>query len=218
MAKRQLNTKPESKFDFLALPAELRNQIYRYIVPIRTKVMPKIRVKGRRDLVLNKLLRLNKAINRETNTLLYAGNQFELSGPKQAVLFLKRIGPANRTMISHIDLLNWNFGTREVRDGQLEWLFGTNCHDKAEAVRQFMTWVATNCPSLTYLSLGQVWIFPTEPCWALQHEPVKKYEHLVRCFPNLSNIEYSRRSQVLVLSAKPMNDELKVFRPPLNCT
>src|SRR6267378_462517 len=75
-----------TNFNFLSLPGELRNRIY--------KLTPG-------------LLRTSKTVHREASSLLYSQNRFDFTevSLKMAASFLEKIGRINANSIRHIILL-----------------------------------------------------------------------------------------------------------------
>ncbi|KAF2493281.1 hypothetical protein BU16DRAFT_75700 [Lophium mytilinum] len=96
--------------DFLGLPSELRNNIYKRLLVRDEPVNPRTRMNlhMRRHNLTPDLLLVNKTIYREASSLLYAQNCFDLRGcgpnsqAEHAGLFFAKIGSTNTQHIRHV--------------------------------------------------------------------------------------------------------------------
>ncbi|KAJ5958449.1 uncharacterized protein N7479_005599 [Penicillium vulpinum] len=101
-----------ASFRFLSLPAELRNEIYKYLLVYRQPIDPWYRCHGLEP----NILCTNTKILHEARSILYAENCFELRASKSERIpeFLDTIGPINA---SHIQCVRIDFPTpREHED------------------------------------------------------------------------------------------------------
>jgi hypothetical protein len=101
--------------NFLKLPSELRNRIYRLCLLLQEPIDPWINYSRQRNLV-PELLRTNRTVYREANSLLYAQNRFDFTNgtAEQIALFLKTIGRSNANYIQHICIDFPNFHHPEL--------------------------------------------------------------------------------------------------------
>jgi hypothetical protein len=86
--------------NFFSLPGELRNKVYHYLLVRGEPIDPWY---GDHELALN-LLCVNKTIQHEANSLLYAQNYFDFtaSNSERIARFLNRIGRNNASYIQYI--------------------------------------------------------------------------------------------------------------------
>ncbi|KAI0184880.1 hypothetical protein EV127DRAFT_442937 [Xylaria flabelliformis] len=95
----------EMPISFLHLPSELRNDIYHQILLHQNPIDPWVRGRLRRKQELTPgLLCANKTIHRESSSLFYSMNCFDLSDAtsEQVVLFFGQIGSDNAAYIRHV--------------------------------------------------------------------------------------------------------------------
>ena len=183
---------------FSSLPPELRLKIYRYVVPSEVDIHPKLRVRRRKQTDFpGRLLRINKLFNSEAGALLYCTNHFSFDNFYDGVVFLRRIGKVNQTYIKTLTLGTFWFTHAEAS------ILRVMYDDAQEGL---VDWMATSCTNLSCLSIGE--LAPCSGKWYLK--TLKKIEYLIKHLKHLDNVVYSKQNECLVMSAEPMNEEVKV--------
>ncbi|KAJ5288045.1 hypothetical protein N7478_003731 [Penicillium angulare] len=122
---------------FLSLPAELRNEIYKYLLVCRNPINPW----GTGHELASNLLSTNTTILYEASSLLYGNNCFDLTSlsPKLISEFLNAIGLVNA---SHLQCIRIDFP--EFRNFEDEVSFEDNLHTLAM--------IQAYCTNLKYIT------------------------------------------------------------------
>ena len=143
-------------FDFCALPGELRNQIYDHLlaspvpVPIQRPFDPKSKVIShtpdtrpkRTHPVHLSLLRVNKAISRETRSYFLRRNTLDFQTPAELADYLAIIGPVGRKCLDSVAL---HHAAGDLPRNQID---STGKQALAKALL-LLSW----CPRLTYFGV-----------------------------------------------------------------
>lgn len=89
--------------NLLALPGELRNEIFKQVLVVQGPINPGYRSCQSQPLT-PELLRVNKAIHHEASSLLYSQNCFDLTtyNSEGLISFLNQIGSQNASYVRHI--------------------------------------------------------------------------------------------------------------------
>ena len=100
--------------NFLTLPSELRNRVYKLCVLHQGPLDPWTNHSQRQELTPG-LLRANKAVHREASSMFYAQNRFNFTKatPEDVASFLGTIGQNNADCIQHVRI---NFPTFRYLD------------------------------------------------------------------------------------------------------
>jgi hypothetical protein len=103
--------------NFLDLPGELRNRIYKLCLLHKEPLALWTGFNQRHELCPS-ILRANKTLHHEASSLFYAYNCFDftIATPKQIALFLRTIGRKNADYIQHIYVDFPKFYYRELSD------------------------------------------------------------------------------------------------------
>ena len=189
---------PQSQASFSSLPPEIRNRIYRYLIPSDELVTPALKVTRRQKVDLpGSFLPTSRGFNAEAAPILYSSNHYSFNTVYDGVLFLKRIGHVNRTHVKEM-----SFGTF--------WLDEAQAHElgiKYEGAQYLMIdWIATNFPSIHFLSFGG--LAPCRRKW--QVKTLGKLKYLIGRLPDLDTVLYSKRVKRMVLSAGAIDETLEV--------
>ena len=198
LSQSPIMASPQSQASFSSLPPEIRNRIYRYLIPSDQLVTPTLKVTRRqRGDLPGCFLPTSKGFTAEAAPSLYSSNHFSFKIVYDGVLFLKRIGNINRTHVKEM-----SFGTF--------WLDKDQAHELGieyeGAQYMVMDWIATNFPSLHFLSFGGL-----APCgrnW--QVKTLGKLKYLIGRLPDLDTVLYSKRVKRMVLSAGAIDETLEV--------
>ena len=93
----------EPRFNFLALPPEIRLHFYECILTCKPQVMPDLRPPAERSIAPT-ILRTCKQIHREASPALYSQNKFLIANPERILRWLQKIGRVNIGLLKSIRL------------------------------------------------------------------------------------------------------------------
>ena len=195
---------PTAPASFSSLPVELRTKIFRYVLPAR-KVTPLLlshewlrsdqppQCGGQRQ-----ILRVSKAFNIDAAPILYNDSLFRFNDAFELVLFLQMIKTKNAAYLKSIkveELCSFSKRNKEVDLGQgqcISW-------------RQFAETLASACPNLTHLAVGEV---PLKIGNEWVSARLKNFQAGLYELPMLRNVYYSNFDTVLTARPSKVNQKV----------